>query len=369
MKRLVSLIFLCICLLPVQGLACTTFVLDDGSSTVVGKDFDYWSGDGLLIVNKRGVSKSTMYMPNEQGFINWTSKYGSVTFTFFSREMPFAGMNEAGLVIEAMMLTETEYPKADSRSAFSELQWVQYQLDNCSTVDEVIASDTIMRMPQPANPYERLHYLVTDGNGNCASIEWLDGKMVCHTGQTMPYKVLTNSTYDKSMDYIGWYKGFGGFLPISLSKLLIRWSNSPLKNSLPRFVCAADMIQKYDPKTSGPAIDYAIDILSSVTQQKTNFSPTQWSIVYDIPNLTVYFRTIGNDKLRYFNLSSFDFSCTTPVTALDVNADLSGDVSSSFIDYTADMGRELLKKSLSSLPEEAREDMATYPEKYTHCTE
>ena len=45
-----------------------------------------------------------------------------------------------------------------------------------------------------------LHYLVSDSTGKCASIEFLKGKMVCHTGWTMPVKVLVgaNSTYDHS---------------------------------------------------------------------------------------------------------------------------------------------------------------------------
>jgi penicillin V acylase-like amidase (Ntn superfamily) len=351
------------CLVPAAVLPCTTFMLDNGTSVVVAKNFDSDSGPGLLIVNKRDVSKSSMHMPDEENLINWASKYGSVTFTYLSREMPFGGMNEAGLVIEAMMLPNSEFPQPDSRPPIYEVQWVQYQLDNFSTVDDIIASDKIIRIPQTQDPYRRYHYFAADSTGNCASIEWLNGKMTVHTAQTMPVTVLTNNAYDQSVKFLQLFQGFGGVLPARLASILIKCFRKTSNNSLPRFVCAADMVKKFDPERSGPVVDYAFNILSNVAQPTKT---TQWSIVYDISNRTVYFRTIHNDKIRNFNLSSFDFSCTTPVKALDINADLSGDVTSSFVDYTEEMGRELLKNSTS---EEAIDYFATYPEKYTYCTE
>jgi penicillin V acylase-like amidase (Ntn superfamily) len=364
MKKLMLstlIVIFCICLLPVQSLPCSSFVLDSGTSAVVGKNLDYYTGAGLLTINKRGVEKKTMAQAPDT-ILTWTSKFGSVTFTFFSLEFPFGGMNEAGLVIETMgFISGTEYPEPDSRPGIGGFKWVQYQLDNCSTVDEVIASDKIMRIPQTEIPKEMEHFLVTDSMGNSASIEWVDGKMVCHTGDTFQVKVLTNNTYDQSLSFLKWFKGFGGIFPIP----------NPIfyRGSLVRFVRAADMIRKYDPQIPGPAIDYAFDILSSVAQLGHGDMQTRWSIVYDKANHSIYFRTIGNDNLRYFNLSSFDFSCTTPVKALDINADLLGDVTSSFVDYTEEMGRELLKKYMPSMTEDEINPIVTYPDKYTHCTE
>jgi penicillin V acylase-like amidase (Ntn superfamily) len=354
-------IIICICLVPARGLPCSSFVLDSGTSAVVGKNFDYYTGAGLLIVNKRGVEKKTMAQAPD-AVLTWTSKFGSVTFTFLSPEFPFGGINEAGLAIETMgFIIGTEYPESDSRPGISLLKWVQYQLDNCSTVDEVIASDKIMRIVQSNNPRDMDHFLVKDRTGNSASIEWLDGKMVCHTGDAFQVKVLTNSTYDQSLSFLKWFKGFGGIFPIP----------NPIfhRGSLVRFVRAADMLRNYDPQTSGTAVDYAFDVSSSVAQLGQGDVQTRWRIVYDTANLSVYFRTIENDNLRYLKLSSFDFSCTTPVKALDINADLSGDVTSSFVDYTEEMGRELYKKNFPSSTEDEVNIFVTYPEKYTHCTE
>jgi len=47
---------------------------------------------------------------------------------------------------------------------------------------------------------------------------------------------------------------------------------------------AADMVKNYDPKTTKTPIDYAFDILSTVAHA----SFTQWRIVYDIADLSIY---------------------------------------------------------------------------------
>lgn len=93
------------------------------------------------------------------------------------------GMNEAGLVVKVLMLAETSYPQVDNRPSISILQWIQYQLDNFSTTREVINSNSQVRiLPSPAG--YGMHYFVCDCAGNSASIEFLDGKLVSHTGES-----------------------------------------------------------------------------------------------------------------------------------------------------------------------------------------
>ena len=67
-------------------------------------------------------------------------------------------------------------------------------LDTCGTVEEVIAADPQVRIFETVD-----HYLVADRQGNCAAIEFLDGQMVYHTGEKLPVKALTNSTYEGSI--------------------------------------------------------------------------------------------------------------------------------------------------------------------------
>jgi hypothetical protein len=192
-----------------------------------------------------------------------------------------------------------------------------------------------------------VHYLVSDKRGNCVSIEFIGGELVYHTGETLPAKALANTPYAEDVSY--WEQG----APPSLDPA----------RSVYRFIFAADRVKAYDPDTSGPAVDYAFNILANLDW----FVPTQWSIVYDTQNLRIYFRTLENEQVRYVDLSSFDFSCIMPVKVLDVNADLSGDVSNDFIDYTYEINRDLIIKTSPDMPDEVIDIFSHYPET-TFCT-
>jgi choloylglycine hydrolase len=359
MKNRTILLLICILfvwLMPQASRACSTFLLDQGDQPMFGKNFDWNVPDGLVFVNKRHVSKTAMQITRlGQPAANWTSKYGSVTFNQLGREEPFGGINEVGLVIEMMELPGTDFPSPDSRSAILSLQWIQYQLDNFRTVEEVISSDSQIRiftLKRNLTP----HYLVCDTMGNCASIEFIDGKLVFHTQETMPVKALTNSKYSESLKYLKKHSGFGGKFPISDSG-----------NSMDRFVRAANLMKNYDAKTSKSAIQYAFDILKHLENS------TLWSIVYDIGNLRAYFRTYTNHQIRYINLKSFDFSCSSPVQVLDINANLSGDVTNKFFNYTKKINRNLIenanyKSDRYNLPSSVIDSFSEYPET-TICNE
>jgi len=360
MKKRTLLLVICIllaCLIPQSSQPCTTFYFDDGDQPVFGRNFDWMIGDALVIVNKRNVSKTAMVNDSETGIsqpVSWTSQFGSVTFNMICRELPMGGINEAGLVVELMMLVDTQYPEPDSRPYTNSLQWIQYQLDNFGTVEEVIASDSQLRIRGVPADYGN-HYLVSDRNGSCASIEFLDGKLVYYANETMPAKVLTNSTYEESTAFLYEHIGWGGDLQIPQSD-----------SSLDRFVRAADMVKNYDPGASESAVDYAFDILADVSQSV--FVHTQWSIAYDIKILRIYFHTLENEKIRYIDLSSFDFSCRTPVKVLDINEDLSGDISNNFVDYSYEMNRDLIENNYPDMSDEDIDALANYPET-TICME
>jgi penicillin V acylase-like amidase (Ntn superfamily) len=183
-----------------SALPCTTFVLQGDGHIYFGRNFDWFSEDGLVIINQRNIRKTAFVTPGNTP-AQWTSRYGSVTFNAVGQEMPCGGMNEAGLVIEDMWLDQTRCPAADSRPAVNALEWIQYQLDNCRTVAEVVASDERLRI-DPLTIPARVHYLVCDAGGDCASIEFLDGKMVCHRGENLPCRALANDPYDASAAYL-----------------------------------------------------------------------------------------------------------------------------------------------------------------------
>src|SRR5437868_6250551 len=144
MKKTGVSIFLLFLKIPVLC-ACTTFFINKNGQLLFGRNYDWVSDAGIVCTNLKGLAKTSMKR-SEGTTISWTSLYGSITFNQYGKEFPTGGMNEKGLVVELMWLDETKYPDPDKRPAVGVLQWIQYQLDNCATVDEVIETDKILRI-------------------------------------------------------------------------------------------------------------------------------------------------------------------------------------------------------------------------------
>ncbi len=318
--KLLAFWIVLLCILPKPCQACTTFCLDNNGRPVFGRNFDWILENGLIVVNKRGVTKKALGQEGKQ--LSWISKYGSVTFNQFGREFPLGGMNEAGLVIESMMLDETKYPLTDSRPEIGISQWIQYQLDIHDSIDDVIASDSQLRIN--GSKGSNLHFLICDKTGNCSTIEFIDGKLIYHTDAKMPVKVLTNNTYAESIS--SWEKG--------------KIPEKDKTQSIERFFRSAEMVNSGVPGLNQNPINFAFSILKEAEQDTYK---TQWSIVYDIADQVIFFRTGNHHAIRYFSFKSFDFSCHTPVKILDINADLSGDVTDKFINYNYQINRDLIR--------------------------
>ena len=167
-------------------------MLERGGERVVGKSYDWHMGQGLVIVNKRGVAKQSLPAKPGDRPAQWLSRHASVTFNQYGREFPAGGMNDAGLVVEVMWLDSSEYERPDKRPTLNELQWIQYQLDTFATVAEMTAAAPVLRV---SPVYARVHYLACDKTGACAAFEHVGGKQVVTPGA----RALTNHSYAESV--------------------------------------------------------------------------------------------------------------------------------------------------------------------------
>jgi penicillin V acylase-like amidase (Ntn superfamily) len=227
-----------------------------------------------------------------------------------------------------MWLDGTRYPAADSRPAMGVLQWLQYQLDNAATVGEVISSDTKIRIEENDTP---LHYLVADATGNVAAIEFLNGKMTVHKEMELPFPVLTNDTYASSVQ--------------TAKPILEKGSGVSLNNnSLDRFVKACSMVKKFNETNMDvPVTDFAFSMLDKVAQG----SYTKWSIVYDISNKKIHFKTNTNRDIKTIQFSAFDLACSKPATMFNMNQDGKGDISKQFILSDKKIKQQVLHQAVS----------------------
>lgn len=337
-------------LLTAAASACTSFVMAEDGHFVFGKNYDWFMDHGLIVVNKRGVPKNALMLDPTDRPAQWVSKYGSVTFNQYGREIPNGGINEAGLVLEVMMLPGTKYPRRDVRPAL--MAWVQYQLDNSATILDVIASDEAIRVsglsPMP------LHFLGCDRQGNVATFEWLDGKFVVHRGQRLPVTVLTNDTYAESLDYLKQHVGHGGSRSLPHGS----WG------SLDRFVCATDRVVNYTPTAGRNMVQYAFETLASVRQGDS----TKWMIVYDLETMEIHYKTVTCNEARTIRVNDCDFDPHTPVKIVSINTPHTGLLNPHFFDYDTDLNRWMIHYAVAKTPEMAIlpaamvEMLASYPE-------
>lgn len=339
------IIFTTFIIISTEIYGCTTFCIKDSSSVIFGYNFDWYEINGYIMINKRNVSK-VAYMPWEDKPVSWISKFGSITFNAFGKEFPFGGMNEAGLVVAQMWLNDTKYPEMDNRKSLSELQWIQYQLDNSETIDDVIASDKVIRITNYT--LAPLHFLVSDKSGNVVTIEFLKGRLVYHTGDELPVSLLTNTKYDKSLKSLIEFMDFG------------EKDVNPTSES--RFIKGTHMIKKYQENSVKPIVDYAFGMLDYVKQ-----GHTRWSIVFDANNLQIHYKTFRNKDIKKIKLSDFDFNCNAEDSLLDVDKKFNK-VQDDFEKYTTEKNRNLifynskLHEGFKNIPNEFWEQMAKYPE-------
>jgi choloylglycine hydrolase len=312
-----------------ETLGCTTFFINHNGHLVFGRNYDWVSGSGSVNTNLRGLAKTSFPLENGKT-VSWVSKFGSITFNQYGKEFPTGGMNEKGLVVELMWLDVTEYPAPDHRPAISVLQWIQYQLDNCETIDDVIATDKKLRIATVGTT--PLHYLVADKRGNAATIEFLDGTMIVHRGKDLQIPVLTNSTYKESIAH----------LPKNLSRE--KSSGNSDGSSLGRFRKACAMVEQYHSAgTNVSPIDFSFDVLKQVAQGDF----TKWSIVYDMSKSTIYFKTQSHTNIKYLNFDSVNFDCNATALAFDMNAPVKGDIRKRLEAFSPELNNNIIQKSFA----------------------
>lgn len=322
---------------PRSAAACTTFMLERGGERVVGKSYDWYMGQGLVVVNKRGVAKRAVVTSPGDRPAEWVSRHASVTFNQYGREFPAGGMNDAGLVVEVMWLDSSTYEPRDGRPTLNELQWIQFQLDNFATVADMTTAAPGLRV---SPVYARVHYLACDKSGACAAFEHLGGKQVVTPGA----RALTNHGYAESKTWAA------------------KQPQPPAgTGSLPRFARAA---RQAAAPPAGDPVAAAFGVLDGV-----RWSESQWNIVYDPVHLRVSFRTRASPAIKTLELGKqlgkIDGSCARPVAVLDIDTDPGGEVTGRLRPYDVATNRSLIERSVrrirSQLPAGAIDMMVAYP--------
>ena len=317
-----SSLLVIVLLSPGPAFACSAFLLQGDTYTVLGFNENWSYLPGMVVVNKRGVRKHNLSWSRmvaaqtSQPELTWTSKYGSVTSTVLGLDLPCYGMNERGLFVVELDLDKT-YSKADAaRPNMFWGQWIQYQLDNYATVQEVAGHVKSGPVIDWWPHFEGSHFFVSDAEGHTAAIEFIDGEPVTSSGSSMPVPALTNDSYAHEAARFAEYEGFGG------AKHFDRQST----NWNERFLKLAYGLKDYQ-RESGSPIEYAWKMLDGV-------HPGVWQLVGDVRERVLYFRTAQVRKTKSIDLKKLDFSTATPVLYADLHVNFEGDITTRLRPWT-----------------------------------
>ncbi|QOR70310.1 linear amide C-N hydrolase [Ruania alkalisoli] len=314
---------------------CTRVVyLGEGDRIITARSMD-WNVDlGTNIwLFPRGMKRDGAAGPHS---ITWTSRYGSVVSSAY--ELATAdGMNEKGLVANALWLVESKYPDLHANEpTLSIAAWAQYALDNFATVAEavtelsaetfIVATSTVPGQDRDAT----MHLALSDSSGDSAIFEYLDGELTVHHDRS--YQVMTNSPpYAQQFAINSYWDEIGG-------TVMMPGTN----RAADRYVRASfyvNAVPQVEDRTIATAAVFGVIRNASVpygisTPGQPNISSTRWRTVADHKDGRYYFDSVLWPSVIWVDLSDLDFSESAPPQKLDLTGGLpparGGDASALF---------------------------------------
>jgi penicillin V acylase-like amidase (Ntn superfamily) len=282
-------------------LGCSAFCLRNESDIWIARNLDVPFTNGYILSNPRGISKQSI-VGNDLSPAHWTSRCGSLTVNLLGVDCPMGGINERGLVVEHLWMPGTIYPAHRDCEYLLEFEWIQFMLDTCACVDDVLAKlEQVAILPGRVE----MHFLLADSGGNCALLEFRDGQPVVYKGYSFQPSVVTNSWYDESVRHISSFAGYGGDRIHSLTST----------ESLDRFSRLACTIRNISPIDIRDFPQAVIRFLDSVADS------TLLSAVFHPATGGMFFKTSENNNLRLLRITNFDFSPASPRMMLNIHAE------------------------------------------------
>ncbi len=345
------------------ALACTgiSFFAKDGGY-VQARTIEW--GDSFLpseyvIIPSGQVQQS--YTPSGVDGLSFQAKYGVVGLAIIRKEFIAEGLNEAGLSAGLFYFPHygryPDYDPSQKAHTLSDLQFVTWILSSFSTVEEVKAAISRVRIVSIDEPgaTSTVHWRIADASGRQVVLEFVEGVPHFYDNKI---GVLTNSPgfpwqVTNLNNYVNLHPG--GATAHKLGDVTIfpfgagsGFLGIPGDVTPPsRFVRAAFY------KATAPQCDTAYETVLQCFHILNNFdipigiehaagkvpdipSATQWTSVIDLTNRKVYYKTAYNNTIRCLDLKNIDFKKVgyvsypldkvreQPVQEIKVSADKTG---------------------------------------------
>jgi choloylglycine hydrolase len=337
-RAILATIMLSMTLGPQLAAACSRILWDNSLGTYVGRGEDWFEDAPTnLWVLPRGQARSGATAENPY---KWTSKYGSLVVSMYDH-ISMTGINERGLSSHMLYLTDASVAPRDPQvPGLSISLWLQWYLDSFATVSEAVAASRNMpfqtRMAVDNRGVKGLvHITLEDASGDSAIIEIINGEVKIYHDRR--YIVVTNQpTYDKQLEILRQYAGFGG--------------NKPLPGTTDpsdRFIRGAFYAKNLpNPRTERDAIAALASVMRNVAmpfgmpsperpvgygEASPTVSATIFRVIMNLDQRVLYFDRVMSPTVFWVKLDGLDFREGAPVKKLvTAGNDLALDVTDRF---------------------------------------
>jgi choloylglycine hydrolase len=320
-----------------EGCTGITLKAQDGS-VLYGRTMEWGTFDlnSRIIVLPRGM-EFTGATPDGRDGLKWKAKYGVVGLDGLSKDLILDGMNEKGLAVGVFYHPDfaeynTYIPEQAART-LGPSDVAQFLLTQFASVDEVraaMASVRVVPVVEPALGFAPpVHFIVTEPSGKSIVIEFLKGELTIFDN---PLGVLTNApSFDWHMTNL---RNYINLSPVALpGKEIDKIDFKPLGGGsgmigLPgdftppsRFVRAVAWSSTARKTPDGPETSYEVfrilDNFNVPAGASEGFgtghdtaglrSSTLWTTACDTKNLTLYYHTQHNRRVRMIDVKALDF--------------------------------------------------------------
>ena len=253
--------------LPIDAhhFGCSSFsCVNDQGSHLLCRNYDYLDTDGMIIYSNREGAYASIAVCDLQwarfAGTDSIAKPDSLLGRFVLRGaapyMSVDGMNDQGLGISILSLTNPERRPDTGKTDTIILLAIRGILDKCATVDEAVtflSSYDVHSMFDKDN-----HLFITDKSGKSVVAEWVNDELtISEINYVTNYYIATHE-YDDERRFV------------------------TLKNKL--------------KESNGVlTMDETMDLLKDASQDSENGIQTEWSCVYDLDHFVLY---IYNDRNR-----------------------------------------------------------------------
>lgn len=278
-----------------ECLSCSDFVLTSVDGSIVnGRSMDF-SDIHPLDFKFKAHPKGESQVAQDARMMSWTSQYDFVSIEALDGFI-VDGLNEKGLSFAYLWLEDTVYPVFNSQPKVLALKDVgAYLLGNFDTIEKVcqIFPDlTVCGQVIDSLGYEPpLHISLHDAQGESLVVEFIGGQLKLYNN---PFGVLANEpAFERHMNSLEEGTRFEKL--VSYRKNMLQ-----LKDADTAITAAFHILNTFD-------IPFGDGRMAELFNED-KFYYTMWTLVKDLTNRKIFFRTDRDINLKLIDLNNLDFA-------------------------------------------------------------